>query len=167
MIMACSKLELFQMEGTTAPLFGGDISDGFGKVPAVTMKILGIVLALAIGMFLRFRQDDGPILSRALAVTLRIFDADLNHLRIVGRDVPFGDREAALAGLHLNSVIRDTQTDGEAEGLRQPIGRRRWIGINQHRNHWAGWDGPVGSHLETLSLTHVNGGFGQKGWATS
>ena len=140
------------MKCTTAPFFGSDIGDGFSEVPAVAVKILSIVLALAIGLLLRFRQDDGSILSRALAVTMGIFDANLNDLRIVGRHVSFGDGEAALAGLHLDAVIGDAEPDGEAKGLCQPISCRRGVGINEHRNHGAGRHRSVESHLETLSL---------------
>jgi hypothetical protein len=73
------------MKCATAPFFGSDIGDGFGEVPAVAVKVLSVVLALAIGLVLGFRQDDGTILSRSLAVTLSIFDANLNDVRVVGR----------------------------------------------------------------------------------
>jgi len=105
------------MKCTTAPFFGSDIGDGFGEVPAVAVKILSIVLALAIGLLLRFSQDDGSILSRALAVTLSIFDANLNDVRIVGQHISFGNGEAAIAGLHLDAVIGDAETDGETKGF--------------------------------------------------
>jgi len=105
------------MKCTTAPFFGSDIGDGFGEVPAVAVKVLSVVLALAIGLVLGFRQDDGTILSRSLAVTLSIFDANLNDVRIVGRHISFGDGEAALAGLHLDAVIGDAETDRKAKGL--------------------------------------------------
>jgi len=105
------------MKCTTAPFFGSDIGDGFGEVPAVAVKVLSVVLALAIGLVLGFRQDDGTILSRSLAVTLSIFDANLNDVRVVRRHTSFGDGEAALAGLHLDAVIGDAETDGEAKGL--------------------------------------------------
>jgi len=105
------------MKCTTAPFFGSDIGYGFGKIPAVAVKILSVVLALAIRLLLRFSQDDGSILSCAVAVTFSIFDANLNDVRIVGRHTSFGDGEAALAGLHLDAVIGDAETDGEAKGL--------------------------------------------------
>ena len=73
------------MKRTAAPFFRSDIGDSFGEVPAVAVKVLSVVLALAVGLLLRFGQDDGSILSRALAVTLGIFDANLNDVRIVGR----------------------------------------------------------------------------------
>ena len=105
------------MKCTVAPFFGGHIGDGLGKVPAVAVKVLSIVLALAIGLVLGFRQDDGTILSRSLAVSLRIFDANLNDVRVVGYHVAFGDGDAAIAGFHLDAVIGDAETDGEAKGL--------------------------------------------------
>src|SRR5580693_7659315 len=105
------------MKCTTAPFFGSDIGDGFGEVPAVAVKVLSVVLALAIGLVLGFRQDDGTILSRSLAVTLSIFDANLNDVRVVGYHVAFGDGEAAITGFHLDAVIGDAETDGEAKGL--------------------------------------------------
>ena len=106
-----------KMKSTPAPFLGGDIGDGFGEVPTVPIKVLSVVLALAIGLVLGFSQDDGTILPRALAVSVSISNADLNYVRIIGHDVAFGDREAALAGFHLDAVIGDAKTDREAKGL--------------------------------------------------
>jgi hypothetical protein len=82
-------------------------------------------LALAIGLVLGFRQDDGTVLSRSLAVPLSIFDANLNDVRVVGYHVAFGDGEAAITGFHLDAVIGDAETDAEAKSLGQPIGLLR------------------------------------------
>ena len=68
------------MELAAAPFLRGDVGDGLGEVPAVSMKILGIVLALAVGVIFRLGQDDGPILSRTLAVTMGILDPYLNDV---------------------------------------------------------------------------------------
>ena len=103
------------MKCTIAPFFGSHIGYGFGKVPAVAVKILSVVLALAVGLLLWFSQDDGSILSCAVAVTFSIFDANLNDVRIVGRHISFGDGEAALAGLHLDAVICDAETGRRLE----------------------------------------------------
>ena len=105
------------MKRTLTPLFGSDIGDGFGEVPAVAVKVLSVVLALSIGLLLRFSQDDGTVPSRALAVTLSIFDANLNDVRVVGYHVAFGDGEAAIAGFHLDAVIGDAKTDSKAKSL--------------------------------------------------
>lgn len=105
------------MKCTAAPFFGRDIGDGLGKVPAVAVKVLSVVLALAIGLVLGFGQDDGTTLSRSLAVPLNIFDANLNDVRVVGYQVAFGDGEAAITGFHLDTVIGDAETDGEAKSL--------------------------------------------------
>ena len=105
------------MKRTVTPLFGSDIGDGFGEVPAVAVKVLSVVLALAIGLVLGFRQDDGTVLSRSLAVPLSIFDANLNDVRVVGYYVAFSDGEAAITGFHLDAVIGDAETDGEAKSL--------------------------------------------------
>jgi hypothetical protein len=76
------------MKCTVAPLFGRNIGDGFGEVPAVTVKVLSVVLALSIlalsiRLVLRFSQDDGSVLPRAFAMTIGIFDTNLNDVRIV------------------------------------------------------------------------------------
>ena len=105
------------MKCTPAPFFGSDIGDGLRKVPAVAVKVLNVVLALTIGLVLGFGQDDGTIPSRSLAVTLSIFDANLNDVRVVGYHVAFGDGKAAIAGFHLDAVIGDAETDGEAKSL--------------------------------------------------
>ena len=105
------------MKCTPAPFFGSDIGDGLGKVPAVAVKVLSVVLALAIGLVLGFGQDHGTVLSRSLAVRLSIFDANLNDVRVVGYHVAFGDGEAAITGFHLDAVIGDTEADAEAKSL--------------------------------------------------
>jgi len=131
------------MKYTAAPFFGSDIGDGLRKVPTVAAKVLSVVLALAIGLVLGFRQDDGTVLSRSLTMTLSIFDANLNDVRIVRCHVAFGDGEAAIAGFHLDAVIGDAETDGEAKSLRQPIGRCAGVGVNEHRNYDTGRHGSV------------------------
>jgi len=110
-------------------------------------------LALAIGLVLGFSQDDGTVPPRALAVTFSIFEADLNYVRIVGHHVAFGDREAAIAGFHLDAVIGDAKTDSEPKSLGQPIGGCPRVGVYEYRNDNAGRHRTVESHLETLSLT--------------
>ena len=105
------------MKCAAAPFLGGDIGDRFGEVPAVAVKVLSVVLALPIGLVLRLSQDDGTVLSCALAVTLSIFDANLNDVRIVGYHIAFGDGEAAVTGFHLDAVIGDAETDSEAKSL--------------------------------------------------
>ena len=106
-----------KMKCTAAPFLGSDIGDGLRKVPAVAVKVLSVVLALAIGLVLGFRQDDGTVLSRSFAVPLSIFDANLNDVRVVGYRVAFGDGEAAITGFHLDAVVGDSETDGEAKSL--------------------------------------------------
>jgi hypothetical protein len=83
----------------------------------MAVKVLDIVLALSIRMIFRLAQDDGAVLPRALAVTNRIFDANLNALRMVGRDISLGDGEAAIPRSHLDAVIGNAQTDGETKRL--------------------------------------------------
>lgn len=103
------------MKCTAAPFFGSDIGDGFGEVPTVAVKILSVILPLAIGLVLGFSNDDGTILPGALAVTFSILDANLNDVRIVGHHVAFSNGKAAIPGLHLDAVIGDAETDGEAK----------------------------------------------------
>ncbi len=105
------------MKCTAAPFLGSDIGDGFGKAPAVAVKVLGVVLTLAVGLVFRFSQDDGTVPPRALAVARSIFDANLNDVRIVGYDVAFGDGEAAITGFHLDAVIGNAKTNSKAKNL--------------------------------------------------
>ena len=105
------------MKCTAAPFFGGDVGDGLRKVPTVAIKILSVVLAFAIGLVLRFCQDDGTDLSRSLAMPPSVFDANLNDVRVVRYDISFGDREAAIAGFHLHAVIPDAETDGKTKSF--------------------------------------------------
>src|SRR3954470_23575919 len=118
-----AQLDVLEMKLTAAPVVRRDIGDGFGEVPAMPVKVLSIVLPLAIRMLLRLAQDDGSILSRALAVVPGIFDSNLNHVRTIGHHSSLGDGEAALARLHLDAVIGNSQTHRESKGLRQPRGR--------------------------------------------
>ena len=134
------------MKGAVAPLFGSDIGDGFGEIPAVAVEVLSVVLALAVGLVLRFSQDDGSVLPRAFAVSFGIFDTNLNDVRMVGRHISLGDGEAALAGFHLDAVIGDAETDGEAKSPSQPIGGRAGVGVNKHRYHGARRNRSVESH---------------------
>jgi hypothetical protein len=140
------------MNRAATPFLWSDIGDGFGEVPAVTVKILRVVLAFAVGMILRFSQDNGAVLPRSLAVTLGIFNANLNGVRVVGCHRAFGDSKAAIASSHLYAVIGDAKTDSEAKSFCQPIGGYAGVWINEHGNHGARWHGPVESHLETLSF---------------
>ena len=78
-------------ELTVTPLFGNDIDDGFRHVPAVAVEVLSVVLALAIGLILRFSQDDGSALTGALAVTVGIFDTNLHDVGMVGQRISFGE----------------------------------------------------------------------------
>jgi hypothetical protein len=146
-------VELFKMKCPAAPFLGSNVGDGLGEVPAVAVKVLSVVLALAIGLVLGFREDGGTVLSRSLAVRLGIFDANLHNMRVVGYHVAFGDGEAAIPGFHLDAVIGNAETNGKPKGLGQPIGRCARVGINEHRNDDARRNGSVESHLETLSLT--------------
>jgi len=110
-------MESLKMECSAAPFLGSDISDGLCKVPTVAVKVLSVVLPFSIGLLLGFRQDDGAVLSRSLAVTLGIFDANLNDVRVVGYHVAFGDGNAAIASFHLDAVVGNAETDGKAESL--------------------------------------------------
>src|SRR5215813_9372008 len=125
------------MKLPTTPLFGSDVCEGFGEVPAMAVKVLSIVLALSIGVIFRFAQDDSPVVPRTFAMANGIFDTHLNALGMVGRDIALGDGEAALPRFHLDAVIGNAQTNGEAKGLRQPIGCCARVGVNEHRNHGA------------------------------
>jgi hypothetical protein len=118
----------------------------------MSVKVLSIVLALAIGMVLGFSQNDGTTSPRALTVTLSIFNANLNDVRAVGYRSAFGYGKAAIPGFHLNAVIGDAKADGKAKSLREPIGRCGGVGIDEHSNDNAGRHRAVESHLHTLSL---------------
>jgi hypothetical protein len=75
-----SKAASFEMKRPAAPFFGSNIGNGLGEIPAVAVKVLSIVLALAIGLVSGLSQDDGAVLSRPLAVTVGIFNANLHEL---------------------------------------------------------------------------------------
>ena len=141
-------IDLLQMKFAAAPFFGSDIGDGFREVPAVTVKILSIVLALAVGVVLWLSEDDGAVLPCALAMTLGIFDANLNDMRPIRHGIAFGNGEAALAGLHLDAVIGDAESDRKPERLGQPIGGCTGVRIDKHRDNDAWRYGSVKAHLE-------------------
>jgi len=118
------------MNRTVTPLFGGNVADRFGEVPAVAVKVLSLVLALAIGLVLRFGQNDGSVLPRPFAVTVGIFDTNLNDLRIVRWHISFSDGNTAVPDFHLDTMIGDAETDREAKSLSQPVGGSTGIGVN-------------------------------------
>ncbi len=152
------------MKLSATPFIGSNIGDGFGEVPAVTIKILDVVLAFAVGMILRFSQNSCTVLPCALAVTLGIFDANLNMLRVVGRHRAFGDSEAALAGAHLYAVVGDSKTNSEPKSFGEPSSSNAGVWVNQHRNHSTRRDGPIESHLQTLSLMAGQVATQARGW---
>jgi hypothetical protein len=143
------------MERTSTPFFGSDIGDGFCEVPAVAVKILSVVLALAIRLVLGFTQNDGCVLPGAFAMIIDMFDTNLNTLRIVGQFISLSNGEAALARFHLDAVIGDAESNGEAKSFSQPIGCRAGVRVNEHRNHGARRHRSVESHRETLSLEQL------------
>jgi hypothetical protein len=106
-----------QMKLAVAPIFRSDVGDGFAEVPAVAVKVLRVVLALAVGVLFRLAQDNRAVLSRSLAVLLSIFNPNLDMLRIVGLHIAFRNREAAIPGFHLNAVIGDAKAYFETKGL--------------------------------------------------
>jgi hypothetical protein len=132
------------MKFSTTPVLGSDIGDGFSEVPAVTVKILNVVLSLAVRVILRFTQDDGAVLPRSLAMTLGVFNANLNVLRVVGRRHAFSNREAAIASSHLYAVIGDAKPHGEAKSFCQPVGGYAGVWVNQHRDDGTRRRGAVG-----------------------
>src|SRR6476659_9827405 len=69
-----------KMKRTAAPFLRSDVGDSFGEVPAMATKVLSVVLALAVRLVLRLGEDDGSVLSRALAVSLGILDPDLDDV---------------------------------------------------------------------------------------
>lgn len=145
-----------EVELPTAPFFWGYISDGFREVPVMTVEIPRIVLALTVGLILRFGQDRGAILTRALAMPLRVFNAHLDDVRFIWREVTFGDREAPIARFHLNAMVRDPQANLKSERLRQPFGSNARIGINEHGDDSTRRHGPIRSHPQTVSLAAAN-----------
>jgi hypothetical protein len=68
-------------------------------------------------MVSRFGQDDRAVLPRAVAMTVGIFDPDLNDVRVVRRDVALGYGETPVAGAHLDPVVGDAQTNREVKGF--------------------------------------------------
>src|SRR5436305_15170073 len=81
------------MKFSTTPLLGTDVGDGFSEVPAVTVKILHVVLSPAARMILRLTKNNGAVLPRSLALSFGLFNATLNLLRVVGRRFAFSERE--------------------------------------------------------------------------
>jgi hypothetical protein len=75
-----TRISSLKTKRTATPLFRSDVGDSFGEVPAVAIKVLSIVLALAVGLVVRLGQDGGSILPRALTVTYGILDPDLNDM---------------------------------------------------------------------------------------
>jgi hypothetical protein len=80
----------------------------------VAVKVLRVVLALAIPLVLWFRQDDCTLFSRSVAVPLSILDANLNDVRVIGYHFAFGDREAPIAGFHLDAMIGDAEAEANS-----------------------------------------------------
>lgn len=111
------RVNSLKMKFATAPFFRCDVGDGFSEVPPMSVEILCVVLTLTIGMIPGLAQNGCAMIPRTLAMAFCIFNANLNCLRMIGHHIPLGDREAAITGFHLDAVIGNSQTNGEAEGF--------------------------------------------------
>lgn len=106
--LVCLDKRMLQVHWGAAPTLWFYVRDRLSKVPSMAMQVLSVVLTFTIRVIRRFRQDSGACLSRALAVTQRVLDTYLHRNGMVGSDIAFGDRNAALTGAHLDSVIGNT-----------------------------------------------------------
>src|SRR4029077_6578359 len=91
------------------------------EVPPMAVKVLCIVLTLTKHVIRRLREDLGACLSRSLEVTQRVLNSHLHDDGMVGNDHALADRKTALSGAHLNSVIGNSQSNGETESLAEPF----------------------------------------------
>jgi hypothetical protein len=69
-----------EMKRTAAPFLWRDVGERLREVPAVAMEVLGVVLALAVGLIGRLGQDDRAVLPRTLAVTFGVLNPDLDDV---------------------------------------------------------------------------------------
>ena len=74
-------------------------------------EVFCVVLALAVHVVDGFGKDARPVLACSLAMSEGIFDPDLRDVRAVRFDLAFRDRDASVAGLHLNAMVGDAQAD--------------------------------------------------------
>lgn len=137
-----------QVDRGAAPAFRLHIRESLGEVPSVTEEVLCVVLAFSIEMVRGFGQDDGAVLPGSFAVGESILHANLRYMRTLGEDVAFCHCEASLPGAHLDAVIRDSQPNSKAEGLRKPIRCRARIGVVKHRNHSAWRNRTIEAHRD-------------------
>ena len=133
-----------------APALRLYVGYGLGEVPPVPVEVLRVVLALAVHV-----RSVGSVRITAPPARARsrsgraLFDTHLGDVRAVRLLIAFGDGEAALAGAHLDAVIRNAQPHRESERLRQPLGRRTGIWINEDRDDRAGRNRAVNAALTT------------------
>ncbi len=120
------------------------------EIPVVAVEVSRVVLAFAVHVVSGFGEDDGAGLAGALAVCVRILNADLNDVRAIGHDIALGDGEAAFAGTHLNTVVGDAQADGKPERLHEPVCGGGGIRVDENGNDGAGRDGAVGEHAPNV-----------------
>lgn len=143
---------MLQVHRRAAPTLWLNIRYRFSEIPSVSIEILCVVLALAISVLLRLRKDVGAGQPRALTVSQRVVDPYLNDARMVRRHTALGDGEAALAGAHLDAMIRDPQTHRKAKSVPQPRGCHTGIGVVKNGNHRTRRNGTVGAHGTLLNL---------------
>lgn len=156
--------EALQIFGLTAPGNRIDVGDGLGELPAVTGEVGGGVLAFAVWIVSGRAMNDRTMSKRAGVVRVDVLHSD--HRAIGGaRDRAWSEfcdhQRTAIADIHLNTMVRDPETDTKTECRDKPIHSRRRVRIGEFRNDRSAWDGTVDTH--ELAVFHII----PAGWPTN
>src|SRR3954453_10281462 len=114
-------LEVFRC---AAPRDGIDIGDGLCEFPAMAGGIGDRILALSVRVVGGRAKNEGAVSGGILIVLIDVFNA--NHHGVTWayncRQGKFRDDKRSVTYVHLYAVICNTEADGEAERLAQPLG---------------------------------------------
>ncbi len=148
------------MDGFAAPAGGVDVGDGLGERPAMASEVDGVVLAFAVHVVGGRGGNGGAVLPGVFAMRFGVGDADHDAVDGKGgrtglRELALVNDEAAVAGAHLDAMVADTKTDGEAEGGAEPFGCNGWVGVVEGGDNGAGWNGAIGEHEDSRSRTRI------------
>ncbi len=115
------------------------------------MKVLCVVLTLAVHMICRLGENDGSVLPCTLAVGKSVLHAHLNDVRTIGKNVALGNRDASLAGAHLDAVVRNSQPYRKSKRRRKPFGCSGRIRVDENGDHGTWRNGAVCAHDHNLT----------------
>jgi hypothetical protein len=113
------------------PIPWSDIGDGLRKRPAMSGKVLNVVLPFSVGMVGRWLQDTRPTLRGMGVVAVDVLHpqeygvcangAGSGRKALLGR--PAGQNDGTVNNIQLCAMVPDAETQCETENIAKPLYR--------------------------------------------